>query len=124
MNYYKADYELPEVAGPRDGIIRIARGREFFCCARGLSIYLDDVYVGKVRWNSVKEIIACAGRHSLYVKLDWCVSSQLRVFLKAGEVVDFAVSMPPGLFRQMIDALLAHREFFTLRPLASTPPHR
>lgn len=123
-NYYKADYPLPEVSGPRDGLIRISRGREFIGWARGWSIYLDDVYMGSVRWNSVKEIIAHAGRHSLYVKMDWCVSSSLRVFLKEGEVVDFKVSMPPGLLRQFTDVFLAPREYFTLRPVTSSPQRR
>ncbi len=95
-------------------IIRLSRGRDGFGMARRLLVHLDGARVGEVRWNRRAEYAASPGPHTLYVKMDWCLSPPLSIDLGEGETVDLAVTMPTGYLRRLIGICFTPGSFFGL----------
>lgn len=76
--------------------IQITRGSEAFAMSRKLKVFIDETYVGDIRWNESVDFPASAGEHVLYVKMDWCRSAPTKVKVADNEIVEYEVTVPPG----------------------------
>lgn len=68
-------------------LIQIRRLKDKHDFMRPYTIYLDNEKVGKVK--NGKEVIleTTEGEHTLYLKVDWCRSNQVKVYVHEFETV-------------------------------------
>lgn len=59
--------------------ISISRPHHYSDKLRKYKIFIDDIYIGDIANNEIKNFTISEGQHSLYFKIDWCRSNTLTI---------------------------------------------
>ncbi len=104
----------------KSATIQLKRETDLFGVARGLKVFIDGNCEGKIKANETSEFPVSAGRHRIYVKMDWCTSEPFWVDLKQEEKILFKVRIPAmesewGPFKMLYDLVANASCFFELK---------
>lgn len=70
-------------------MIRISRQTRYIDSLRNYEIYIDDRYYADIKDGEIKELDIENGKHSIYLKIDWCKSKKLNFIVNSNELLEF-----------------------------------
>ncbi|QVK19514.1 hypothetical protein KHQ81_00775 [Mycoplasmatota bacterium] len=69
--------------------IKIVRKIEYVDKLRKYKVILDDSYIGDINSGEIKNFEVIPGRHTIYLKIDWCRSNKIDFYVSENEVIKF-----------------------------------
>lgn len=70
-------------------MISISRKGEFTNNFKDYKIIIDNTFYGTLNCGEIKNINISAGRHTIYLKIDWCRSNKLNFFITDNDTLKF-----------------------------------
>ena len=70
-------------------MIKINRKAEYVDRLRSYSVILDNNYLGYINGGEIKNFEVTQGKHTIYLKIDWCRSNKVDFYVLENEVIEF-----------------------------------
>ena len=70
-------------------MLKISRESEFRDKLRSYKIILDDTYCEDIKIGETKSLELVPGRHTIYLKIDWCRSNKIDFYVSDNETIEF-----------------------------------
>ena len=70
-------------------MITISRKRGYADKIRKYKVIVDNNYLGTINAGETKDFEVPPGKHTIYLKIDWCRSNKLDFNLSENEVIEF-----------------------------------
>lgn len=69
---------------------------------RNYKIILDDTHIDNIKEGEIKNIDIKPGKHTLYMKIDWCRSNKIDFYMSKDETVEFKCGNSISGWRNLI----------------------
>jgi hypothetical protein len=109
----------PPTSNTESARIYVDRDTGLFGVIRGLKVYIDERYRGKVGHNETEKFEIPSGAHRMYVKMDWCRSAPVWINAEPGNHITYKVTIPSmqseyAIFKIFYDMAFNSSRFFSL----------
>jgi hypothetical protein len=70
-------------------MLKISREDVFRDKLRSYKIIIDDTYCGNINSGETKILEVAPGKHTIYLKIDWCRSNKIDFYISENETIEF-----------------------------------
>ena len=70
-------------------MIKINRSTSYADKIRAYKIILDNECLGEIKRKETREFEVTEGKHTIYLKIDWCKSNKIEFYASSDEVIEF-----------------------------------
>jgi len=94
--------------------VKIHREKQYTDSLRAYQVYIDGEKKGEIRADSTKDFFLPEGKHSIYLKIDWCGSRELEFNLQIEDTIEFDCGNNTHLFLAFFYVIFAPKEYLRL----------
>lgn len=70
-------------------MLKLVREDKFRDRLRSYKIILDDTYCDDINTGEVRNLELTPGKHTIYLKIDWCRSNKIDFYVSDNELIEF-----------------------------------